>query len=111
MVGVGKNTTIPAMFCTRFQLSHADLSHLKFLLHRFARQANRHFQNGEHAGEPPSGTIFIVPALLNLYAASAHYKPGWKDWHAPWRDFCCNVGGAKLCHTDLVTEVSTKLGI
>ena len=110
MVGVGKNPMTPAIFCNRSKLSHADLSHFEFLFHRFAHQANRQFQNREDVDEPPNGTIFLVPALLNLYAASAHYKPRWKDWHAPWRDFCCNVGGTKLCHTDLVTEVSTKFG-
>lgn len=80
------------------------LSYARSLI-RFARQAN-HKLKGSGAGNAPApGTIFIIPALLNLYAASAHYKPNWRDWHGPWRNFCCDVSGTKLCHTDLVVEV------
>ena len=81
-------------------------------MHRFARQATKKLITGEIQETPAPGTIFLVPALVNLHtlAAHYHYKPGWVDRHAPWRSFCCDVGGTKFCHTELMNEVNADAG-
>ena len=79
-------------------------------VHRFARQATKKLTNGESQETPGPGTIFLIPALVNLYAASDHYKPTWHDWHAPWRSFCCDIGGTKFCHIELMNEVNANAG-
>ena len=63
-----------------------------------------------------SQTQFSQNTITNMHTTSKYPMSVYHRFntpnvsrHKPWRSFCCNVGGVKLCHDKLADELGKQL--